>query len=399
MQRNRGHTDALVLAALLLAVCPNSASSAVAIIANRTTSPIRFTAQPHAPSADQSRASERTNDRLTRRPISLDLVATGQKHEQYLVHPGECVAVTQESMQPLSIRGAMFGAYELRPYGVYFFGPTRGEKIELREIGLQDVPERKGAFAPALIGAQGNLQPSESRADDTKRDKRRTIRVAIFADDEERAVDQIWKRRLQDRVAAASKIFERTCGMRLAVASFGRWDSDDTLTDFDLSLREFERSVKPGDAHVAIGFASQYTITRGRTHLGGTHGPLHSHILLREWSQHVNEPERLELLVHELGHFLGAVHSPESNSVMRSVLGDRQARARAFRIALDPVNALAMSIVGEEIRDRGISSFGELSEPSRARLEGIYVTLAQAMPDDPAARSYLHYVRRQFRVE
>jgi hypothetical protein len=84
---------------------------------------------------------------------------------------------------------------------------------------------------------------------------------------------------------------------------------------------------------------------------------------------------------------------------MRSVLGDRQARARAFRTALDPVNALAMSIVGEEIRDRGISTFAQLSEPSRARLEGIYATLAQAMPDDPAARSYLHYVRRRFRID
>jgi hypothetical protein len=298
------------------------------------------------------------------------------------------------------IRGAEFGGYELQPYHVYYFGSTRAKKIELHEIGLHSAQERRNAQRPLPIGAAGDLEARQSDDDEARHKHRRTISVAVFADDEERAVDQLWKKRFEDRVAAASKIFERSCGMQLAVQSFGRWESDDRVNDFDLSLREFERNVKkPGDAHVAIGFTSQYTITRGRTHLGGTHGPLNSHILLREWSQHVSEPERLELLVHELGHFLGSVHSPESNSVMRSVLGDRQARARAFRIAFDPVNALAMSIVGEEIRDRGISSFAQLSEPARARLEGIYTTLAQALPDDPAAASYLLYVRRQFRVE
>jgi hypothetical protein len=182
--------------------------------------------------------------------------------------------------------------------------------------------------------------------------------------------------------------------MRLAVKSFGTWETNDTVHDFGLTLREFERQVRPKDVHLAIGFTNQYRITRGRTHLGGTHGPLHTHILLREWSQHVSEPERLELLVHELSHFFGAAHSPEGNSVMRPVLGDRQARARAFRIAIDPVNALAMSVVGEEIRNRGIRSFAQLSEPARKRLESVYTTLAQALPDDPAPMAYLRYLRQ-----
>jgi hypothetical protein len=182
--------------------------------------------------------------------------------------------------------------------------------------------------------------------------------------------------------------------MQLTVKSFGRWETDDGVHDFELTLREFEQMVRPQGVHLAIGFTNQYQITQGRTHLGGTRGPLHTHILLREWSQHVNEPERLELLVHELAHYLGAAHSPESTSVMRPVLGDRQARARAFRIALDPVNALAMSVVGEEIRNRGIRSFAPLSKPARARLEAIYATLMQAMPEDSAPAAYRRYVRQ-----
>jgi hypothetical protein len=389
MHRTCGLAIAIILAAFFLAGWSNCATAAVVVIANRTVWPIRFTSQPHTAPEDNS----------SKQSHSLESADSSQKHERYTVHPGDCVAVTLESSQRLSIRGADFGNYDLRPYGVYYFGSTRTKKIELREIGLQAAPERQNAQSPALIGAGGALQPGQSGDDDADDNRRRTIRVAVFADDEERAVDQLWKRRFQDRIAAASKILARSCGMRLAVQSFGRWESDDDVNEFDLSLREFERSVRPGDAHVAIGFTSQYTITRGRTHLGGTRGPLHSHILLREWSRHVTEPERLELLIHELGHFLGAVHSPEGNSVMRPILGDRQSRARAFRIAFDPVNALAMSIVGEEITDRGVSSFAQLSEPSRARLEGIYATLAQSLPDDPAAASYLRYVRRQFRVE
>ena len=78
--------------------------------------------------------------------------------------------------------------------------------------------------------------------------------------------------------------------------------------------------------------------------MAGTRGPLHSHILVREWSPQMSEPERLEFLVHELGHFLGASHSPEPDSVMRPVLGDQPGRsARAFRIRFDPVNTLVMS--------------------------------------------------------
>jgi hypothetical protein len=183
--------------------------------------------------------------------------------------------------------------------------------------------------------------------------------------------------------------------MKLTVKSFGVWQSDNAIDEFELSLREFEQNVRPRDAQIAIGFTSQYEVVRGRTHMGGTRGPMHSHILLREWSQHVSEAERLELLVHELGHYLGAVHSPESTSVMRPVLGDRQARAKAFRIALDPLNALAMNVVGEEISNRGITSFSQLSVPSRERLEMIYSTIAEAMPTDPAVQSYLEFLERQ----
>jgi hypothetical protein len=291
----------------------------------------------------------------------------------------------------LSIRCAGVGIYQLAPYRMYYFGTTPGGKVELREIAL-DEEVAKPPAGDAIVGAQARLNDAVERAAKDHA-ARRAIRVVVYVDDEEAAVEHVWQKRLADRFGEASKILERTCGMQLDVKKYGRWESDNSITDFHLSLREFERKVRPPNGELAVGFTSQYHITRGRTHLGGTRGPLHTHILLREWSRHVSEPERLELLVHELGHHLGAAHSPEAGSIMRPLLGDRQARGRAFRIAVDPLNALAMSIVGEEIRERGIISFGQLSQPARLRLAAVYSTLRKALPEDPAPGAYLGYIQ------
>ena len=118
-------------------------------------------------------------------------------------------------------------------------------------------------------------------------------------------------------------------------------------------------------------------------------GPFRSHILIREWALHVSEAERLELLIHELGHHLGAAHSPEPDSVMRPILGDRRARRLSFPIRFDAVNTLAMNLLAEEIRLRNVRSIADLSIPTRTRLRQVFTQLAYALPKDPAARQYL----------
>ena len=66
----------------------------------------------------------------------------------------------------------------------------------------------------------------------------------------------------------------------------------------------------------------------------------------------------------------GAVHSPEPTSVMRPILADRKALAKRFLIVFDPVNALAMNVVAEEIRDHHIERFYQVS-PTSARRVGL----------------------------
>jgi hypothetical protein len=221
-----------------------------------------------------------------------------------------------------------------------------------------------------------------------------TVTVKICVDDEEAARDEIWKKRLADRLAAASAIVEKSSGVRFAAVEFARWDSNDDVRDFVRSLGEFEHEVDPGRARLAIGFCSQYEITRREVHLGGTRGPLHPYILVREWSRHIAEPERLEVLVHELGHFLGAVHSGDSASVMRPKLGDRRSRAVDFEIRFDDPNAQIMRLFGDEMRLRPVRRLAELSDRAKADLLARYDALAKANPKDPAVKRHIELVEQ-----
>ena len=221
-----------------------------------------------------------------------------------------------------------------------------------------------------------------------------TIYVKVLVDEEERAVDLLWKQRLTNRVNAASDIINQYCDVRFAVAEFGTWDSDNNVNDLNRSLREFEQEVDPHPGQLAIGFSSQFKFRKGRNGLGGTRGPLHTHILLRESSTSIREPERLEALVHELGHFLGAAHSSSRTSAMRPVIGDGQARAKAFRIGFDPINAKIVQLVGSEVSVLGVRRFRNLSEVTKRRIRDGYVRLAKELPEDPAAPHFIRYIDR-----
>ena len=258
--------------------------------------------------------------------------------------------------------------YLLNADSAYFFGNTAGGNIALQEIGLGgNTSTANGRSLPGSV----NASPV-------------TIPVKIVVDEEEPAIQAIWEKKLRRRIEKASAIFDKHCRLRLKVVAVERWNSENAENDFFKSLAEFEKEVKPFPAQLAIGFTSQYHMVRGRVHLGGTRGLFHSHILVREWSKHVGEPERLELLVHEIGHFLGAVHSPEPGSVMRPVVGDKKAIRNDFRIRFDPVNTLAMAMIVEEMRRRSIRKSSDLTQGTSRRLAQVFGSLTGNAPPQAA---------------
>ncbi len=266
----------------------------------------------------------------------------------------------------------------LESYCAYYFGlsPVDG-LIKLEKIGLG------GPMPPQAKRRQNHFDVGPEAT---------TIPVKILVDDDESTHRRVWEPRLRQRIAKASQILEAHSGIRLKVVAVGTWDSDDQEQDFFRSLGELEREVRPHPARLAIGFSSQYRIQRGRVHLGGTRGTLHTHILLKERSPNVLETERVELLTHELGHFLGAAHSPEFNSVMRPVLSGGLQRSVDARVRFDPVNTLLVAMMGEEIRLRRVRKLSDVSLATKRRMRQIYTVLQKALPNDPAAEQYARLV-------
>jgi hypothetical protein len=172
----------------------------------------------------------------------------------------------------------------------------------------------------------------------------------------------------------------------------GTWTSNPNATEMNQLIQEFERVVDPAPARLAIGFTGQYHTLRKDNHMGGICGPFRSHLLIREWGKQMAEPERLEILVHELGHFLGAAHSAEPRSVMRPDISDRQARAKAFNIGFDAPDTLAMYLIGEELQERSLTQIRQVSDARKKTLRAIYASMAVALPKDTAAPRFLYFL-------
>ncbi|MGB6042806.1 MAG: M12 family metallo-peptidase, partial [Pirellulales bacterium] len=211
------------------------------------------------------------------------------------------------------------------------------------------------------------------------------IRVKILVDENDVRRSSNWRAKIKQRIEVASKVLEYYCHTRLEVQSYDRWVIDDDVADFEQALTQFEKTVRTDDTDIALGFTSQFALDRKMSHAGGIRGPLRSHILIRDHGLRVSDKGRLEFLLHELGHFFGAAHSPNGNSLMRPVLGDGKANRRDFPLAYDAYNALAMNIFAEQWRRRGVRGIASLEGEARHQLADIYSAMSRLYTSDDTA--------------
>ncbi len=319
-------------------------------------------------------------------PVKIDYVirlADGRAARQTIVPTDIASFPTQGPATVVLGEGPSARSLELSVNSIHYFVIHGGvpELARLKMPGAESkaaAPAQAAGNAPTQAAQAGKAQPLEEVL---------KIPVAIYNDSEDAHVRALWEKRVRKRLEEASDIFEHHCRVRFEIVSVGRWVSNPATRNFDQALMEFAQMVRPAPARVAIGFTTHYEWIRSEMHLGGTHGALASHVLIRESPGQVSEPERLEVLVHELGHFLGAAHTADKASVMRPMLGDRQSASNSFRIGFDAPNTLIMSLIAEEMRTRHIWHPSVLSADAKNAVRGAYMVLAQAIPNDPVSTS------------
>lgn len=262
--------------------------------------------------------------------------------------------------------------YRLSPNAVYFFSLPKQGELNFRRVDLNG----------------GGARSGRPLTDSLSLNELAELPVKILVDNRDPRPRRVWEKRLRKRIQRVSDILQRHCRLQLKIVAVETWNSGNESVAFKQSLANFRAQTDPRPARLAIGFTGQYE-EKKRIHLGVTHGMLQSHILVREWAASMTEAERTEVLLHEIGHYLGAVHSADTTSVMRPVLADEKAIHRSFRIGFDPVNTLIINLLADEIRVCGAKRIEELSLSTRKRLKQVYQALSNALPKDKSARQFL----------
>ncbi len=348
----------LGLAACLLAAAP--ASGSFVVITNRTNIPVAFSILPLASQGVAQTCQLATSDC---RPF-----------------------VIAGTVKLTFAGGAGSRDYGITPNGMYYIHRNEQQQLELGQIGTPG-PDNSEPTPAAITKMfdQASAADIEYPA---------VIPVKILYDDQEVSQPAAWEQRVRRRLEAASQLLRRQCFATFKVVAVERWQPAPDVADVRALLAEFERNVERSPGRLAIGFSGRPFRVPLDGHLGGTRGPLHSHLIVREWAIENTESERLELLVHELGHFLGAAHSPETNSVMRPALGDRQARAAQFRLVFDPLNTLAMCLVSRELQLRPHVRMASIEPEIKRQLQRIYAGIHEALPRDPAATDLIRQLHQ-----
>lgn len=229
--------------------------------------------------------------------------------------------------------------FSLTPQQVYFFGSTEEGKTFFQQMPLTG--NAVGAFR-----MKPDSQESVSKKNTYSDLGSRVIEipVKVFVDDNEQARRDVWEERLARRFDKVNSVYERLCRVRFKVTDFGTWNSDNNINDFTQSMKEFEILADNRPGAIAIGFTSQYGIEPGVNHIGMTRQPFHTHVLIREFAPQFTENERVEALIHELGHWLGAVHNPDPHCYMNPVLSDRVSRQVNYIKTFNPINTLLLNL-------------------------------------------------------
>lgn len=266
----------------------------------------------------------------------------------------------------------------LDAYNAYVF-TNRNSGLELHGVKLEGAPP-VGDLPPAAVSAREH-----------------TVFVKLLVDDAERRTQAAWEPALKKRFAQAAEVLKAATGVSFEVVEVGTWDSDPKADDLKGLHADFAKSVTIDSAKLIVGYTSRKLGGRGETPkaqpFAAPTTALQTHVLIREGDPRA-EPERVEVLVQQLGRYLGAVTCPDRASALRAKLGDGQALSSRFRVGFDPLNLLAMNLVADDLKAGKVGRLKDLTSATQARLGRVYGTFATLTPDEPLPEAYLGLLDR-----
>ncbi|MCS7306479.1 MAG: NPCBM/NEW2 domain-containing protein [Thermoguttaceae bacterium] len=339
-------------AALLALAGPGEAATVV--LANRASQPVQLAV----------RLSSGHTGQATLPPGRLMVLPVGEAAElTYTIAPSTTNR-SQTSHSPASSLppNPLAGSPQrimLRLNTLYYF-LDQGQQVVCRPV----IFSQDGAVGWIHADPSGQLPPVVN------------VPVKLLADEEHPAKAEVWQEEFKRLLRSVSEIFQQYCRVRFEVVAAEGWQSDNALgQQFDRLFEEFRRKVSPEPGRLAVGFTSQWKLGHPNHVPAPYIPPLSTHLLLPAPQKNLSDQELFLLLLHQLGHWLGAVETPEAGSIMhQNFYADRE---KAFKEGLrfDPVNTLAMNLLAEELRRRNIGTLAEIPRSTRRYLQAIYLSL------------------------
>ncbi len=300
-----------------------------------------------------------------RKTVRIALRTYGAKDVRYSLGPGKLIPVHVPDRVDMAFATGDKQHRQLLDVDTVYYFVDKDKDVAIEQIAFS----RSGGGSWLHVDPAGRQPPPA------------VVSVKLLVDDEQPAVRGAWERRLREQFGAVSNMIERYCRVRFEVVAVDTWESNNTTGDFAALGEEFKRTVGPDPARLVIGFTSQFQVKNREAPLLPM-APFASHLLVPDLQKEFTASDQFDLLLHMLGHYLGAVHSARINSVMNPSLG-KQASGRT---GYDPINTLVMNLVGREIRDRQVRSPAGLSRGTRQYLAAIYSELAGRLPADREIR-------------
>jgi biopolymer transport protein ExbD len=257
------------------------------------------------------------------------------------------------------------------------------------------------------------LTPPALVIDNDWRGAVRTAKIRVWADDDYRAQNGHWQQAFQAELDRANEVLSSEFGVHLE-AEYRAWHHHaigDTLAD---SLEALAREDPGGDVLTVVGLTSSLSIVSatfdqlGLAEIGGAHLVLRGYADVEERRSFdrvfINVPraEReamyearrrhrtTAIILHELGHNLGALHRADADTLMSAMYSERMT-------AFDPVSHATILATLDERLGRPPTPAAEPDAPDAAHTtlvidvdaRGQHLVGGNAV-DDPTLDDLLH---------